>query len=234
MRSDVHRVLAPLALLTLGAPGGALAQTGVANSSPFLPPSHAGAVAPTPSAGGLEFVAVVGAGAKTTVGLYDSATKKSRWIPVGGQVDGVEVLTYDVRRERIVIRTGGAEKALTLRKERGVQNGSGLAAPPVVGFTPPAPTLLSEGVVAPRSVAAASVAVPAVGGGPMVATIPGAKPPRAPIPAEVAKKQEDERLLVSDLLEIGQAQRKANEDAQKNANERTPPAKPASNGTAKR
>jgi hypothetical protein len=49
-----------------------------------------------------------------------------------------------------------------------------------------------------------------------------AKPPGPPIPEAQLKQETEARMLVSDLLEIGMAQRKAYEEAQRKAAESTP------------
>mgnify|MGYP001552490681 CR=1 FL=1 len=229
MRFGRQLVLALLALVGLRTVNGATAETGVTQSSPFVP-ANGGAIAVAgPSARDLEFVAVVGTGAKTTVGLYDPATRKTRLIPVGGEADGVAVLRYEARRDRIVIRTGGIEKTLVLRKEHAIQNASA-PAPPPIGTSAPASLAAAPAPASTTSIAPAAPPAPATVSPPP----PGAKPLPAPIPADVAKKQEDARLLTSDLLEIGLAQRQAYEAAQKQAADRARPTQPPSGATGTR
>ncbi len=186
--SSRPRFLRPVvALVALVVMRSALAQAPLPANSPFLP---AGAAAVPALAGGLEFIAVLGDGSKTSIDLYDPQTKKSRWIPVRGEVDGIAVLAYDAARNEAVIRTGGTEKRLTLRKE--------------------------SGVVA----AAVSVATPPVNAASLGAAVTPQNKPATPTTAPaVTKEQAEARMLVSDLLEIGAAQRKAYEDAQKKAAE---------------
>ena len=64
---------------------------------------------------------------------------------------------------------------------------------------------------------------------PSVSAIPAAVPgeskppaPQAPKSAKVLKEEEDARMLVSDLLDIGVKQRKAYEEAQKRASPPNP------------
>jgi hypothetical protein len=189
------------ALVALGLTVRGAAQTPLPANSPFLPAGNAAATAAAP-AGGLEFIAVLGEGSKTSIDLYDPQTKKSRWIPVRDEANGIAVLSYDATRNQVVIRTGGMEKRLTLRKESGVVAGA------VSVSATPAPTTSS------------TAAAPAL--------TPGTKPaPSATSPA-ITKEQTEARMLVSDLLEIGAAQRKAYEDAQKKVAEPTAAAaKPA-------
>jgi hypothetical protein len=56
---------------------------------------------------------------------------------------------------------------------------------------------------------------------------PGAKPPPPAIPETQQKQEMEARMLVSDLLEIGMAQRRAYEEAQRKAAESTLPNPPA-------
>lgn len=201
MQSGLRTTLTAVALVGLSSVARAATPADVPASSPFLPAGNASAV-PATSAGGLEFVAVLGDGTKTSVALYDPLTKKSRWISVPGEAGGVAVLSYNATRSEIVVRTGGTEKRLTLRKERGVVAGT-----------------------------AAVVGAPAPSGAPIAGTTRGATPKDKPTPPPMspamAKEQEESRMLVSDLLEIGAEQRKAYEAAQKKAAEPPPPAKPA-------
>jgi hypothetical protein len=85
--------------------------------------------------------------------------------------------------------------------------------PPAVSVTPPAPELV------PAANPTAAVAANQPG----AATI---TPPTSPAEQAVAKQEADARNLVSDLLEIGMAQRKAYQEAQRREQQGgLPPAK---------
>jgi len=202
IHAGLRRLLRVAAVFGLA--GLAAAQTPLPANSPFLP---GGSVSPPAAAtpGGLEFVAVLTEGKKTSVSLYDSVTKKSHWIPVRGEADGIAVLSYDAVHNQVVVRTGGTEKRLTLRREKNTVAGAHANGVP----TP------SSNVATPAVVSATSIA-------------PTVKPPGPTPPPPVVKEQEEARLLVSDLLEIGLAQRKAHEEMQKKAAPApAPPAKPS-------
>lgn len=190
--------------LVFGSTGFAVAQTPLPANSPFL---SGGSVSPPAAAtpGGLEFVAVLTEGQKTNVSLYDPVTKKSRWIPVRGEADGIAVLSYDALRNQVVVRTGGAEKQLTLRREKSTVAGATANGAPVFPSSTTASAVVSGTSVPPPT-----------------AKLPGPTPS-----PPVVKEQEEARLLVSDLLEIGLAQRKAHEEMQKKVAPVPAPAPPA-------
>jgi hypothetical protein len=173
------------------------------------------AAAAVPANESLEFAGVNVMGDKVFVSVYDKQLKKGRWISVGGNEAGITVLAYDPRHEQIVVKSGEVQRTLTLRKAVGVINGptpvavmppsAGFNVPPGVAFQkiqPPPPGSVTEPVA--ESPAPAPVAAPA-------------KPEEPAKPLSVARQEEEARMLVSDLLEIGMAQRKAYEEAQKKA-----------------
>lgn len=195
----------------------AAAQGALPTSSPFLPPNSQAAAAANGET--LEFAGVSTIGNKTDLIIYDKTAKKSRWIPLGGTVAGITAVKYDPRVEQAVIRTNGVEKNLPLRKGTGPLNAPVAVAPPVPVALP------------------AIQALPPTGG--QLVTIqatpadPTTLPPAPPAtPETVAKQEVEARMLVSDLLEIGMAQRQAYEDARRKESEKgapgtTPPDAPA-------
>lgn len=196
--------------------------------SPFAPPAAVATAAAANEA--YEFAGVSVIGPKTIVNIYEKAAKKGRWIAVGETSDGIAVARYDGAREEVVIRAGGSEKTLPLRKA--TQRTAAASLPP----SPAAFTVAA----AP----AAPAAVPASGAAAIAEGVPAPLPPQSPPPAPgtVAHQEQEARMLVSDLLEIGIAQRKAYEEAQKRAAEQAaqaagptvaqpaPPAPPPSGG----
>lgn len=171
----------------------------------------------------IEFVGVSALGKRTDLIIQDKSTKKSHWIAEGETKEGISVLKYDARREQVVVKVNGAEKILQLRKGTGPLNSAHAVAALPVGFNvPPAPAPVVQKIqpTPPLTSTPASAEVAAT---PAMQT---AAKPEAPATPEAQQKQETEaRMLVSDLLEIGMAQRKAYEDAQRRAatGENAPP-----------
>ena len=131
-------------------------------------------------------------GADILVCIFDKQAKHSEWIPVGGISGSVHVLSYDPQHDRAVVTVAGARKELGLRDPSAVASSSA-AAP-----------------LAPAAVVAAA---------PAPASPSPAAPPTA---ASLAHDQNEARMLVSDLLEIGVQQRKAYQDAKRKAATETP------------
>lgn len=211
------RRVPPLSLLalTLAAAAPAIAANSP-SKNPFLPAntSAPGAVSAHES---IEFAGVSQMGKTTTLIFLDKAAKKSRWVGIGETVEGISVVDYDPRREQAVVKVNGTQKTLALRKAAGPANSAGLTSvvppPPAAGFNvaPPAPV-----APVPQILPAPAPPVdPAA-----QAAAPGAAPKPAPNTPEAQVKAETEaRMLVSDLLEIGMAQRKAYEEQQRRAAE---------------
>ena len=235
MQATLRLLPSAVALLALGSVGRAVAQTGSAGS-PFLPP--AGAMVSTVTGETLEFAGINVMGTKTLVNVYDKAAKKGRWIEVGGS-DGVySVLAYDARHEQIVVKSADGQKTLSLRKSTGPAHGP---VPAPVAIMPAASGFATSPTF-PNGTAPG--AMPVAANAPAPADAPAAAPPATPPapksdapakPLTVARQEEEARMLVSDLLEIGMAQRKAYEEAQKKAAEgpsqpATTPAAPAPGG----
>lgn len=212
------RLLRPaLAALAFGLVGSAVAQSGSSNS-PFMPPT---AAAVTQAAGEtLEFAGVNIMSMRTFVNVFDKQANKGRWIVVGSVDAGINVLTYDSHREQIVVKVGDQQKILTLRKSTttfGPTPQPVAMMPPAAGFSVAAPS-----PVPPSPVPAETTLVP-------LASIPLPEQPAKPL--TIARQEEEARMLVSDLLEIGMAQRKAYEEKQRNgiAGQPEQPSAPAPN-----
>ncbi|MBI5767534.1 MAG: hypothetical protein HZA93_07045 [Verrucomicrobia bacterium] len=201
----------------LGLAGRAAAQTPLPKENPFgqTGANQPAAAAPTES---VEFSGIA-VGNKTLVIIYDKVAKKSRIIPVGDTIDGIEVLNYDARREQVSVKIGGEQKLLTLRKSTGAANGPtpAMGAPnPAMNFNLPTP---------PSSTVVQKIQPPPPTGDPAAATAAPAAPSPTPVtkpeepakPISIARQEEEARMLVSDLLEIGMAQRKAYEEKQRQA-----------------
>jgi hypothetical protein len=210
MTLSARIAFAPLALVM--AVSAAETQTTLPKSSPFMPAGNAAgpAVAANET---LEFAGVSAVGKRTDLIFYDKTTKKSHWIGVGETKEGISVVSYDSRREQVVVKVNGTEKTLSLRKGTGPVNA------PITAGVAPMPTGFN---VAPAEPAVAPPLPPQAvspATAPAPATTP-AQPAPAPAPGTAegqAKAETEARMLVSDLLEIGMAQRKAYEEAQKRA-----------------
>ncbi|MBS0633195.1 MAG: hypothetical protein JSS11_14890 [Verrucomicrobia bacterium] len=196
---------------TLFAPLFAVALLGV----PVALPAADNPFAPAPSAGG------PGAGPVSDtyqlsgyvaqpkgdgmISVTRTSDKRSLWIPLGQTVGDITAVSYDALNDQAVIKAGGQTLTITLRKAV-VKAGTNIirsAAPP-----PPMP--------APVAAAPASGAPAAPGTTPAAdPTLPPQPPP--PAPGTDAFKEQEARMLVTDLLEIGLEQRKAYEAAQREA-----------------
>ncbi len=194
------------------------AEPAPAGRSPFSPPATAASTAAAAASETLEFAGVSAMGNRTDIILFDKAARKSHLITAGETVAGISVLNYDARRDQVVIRVNGQQKTLALRKSSAPTGGVPPAAAPMpTGFNvpPPAPP--------PVAIGSTTGTIPPAPG-PMVepAPAPTAAPaatPASPAQQLQAKQETEARMLVSDLLEIGMAQRRAYEEAQRKAAE---------------
>jgi hypothetical protein len=219
------RALLVFPAIVAAAYGAAAQPPPLSNTDPFK--SASGPASVQAPAETIEFAGVSTIGDKTDLIFFDKAAKKHRWVPLKQTVDGIEALNYDARLDQAVVKINGVQKTLPLRKGSAPVNAPAAVAPMPTGFnTPPPPATMPALVTAPAPVAAPAVATqPAAAG-----TTPTAPANATPGGAETVAKQEQEaRMLVSDLLEIGMAQRKAYEEAQRKAagGDAAQPAQPA-------
>lgn len=187
---------------------------GLPRSSPFLPAGTPGAPAEAASES-IEFAGISTVGKRTDLIIHDKATKRNHWIGKGETKEGISVVSYDEKRQQVVVKVNGTEKTLALRKVASPRGGGPRpVAPQPTGFN--VPVVPSPAVAASEPV----VITPGTGTGQAGMTISAAPAaPAAPdTPESTRIRQETEaRMLVSDLLEIGMAQRKAYEEAQRKA-----------------
>ena len=173
--------------------------------SPFAPAAGASPLLDVKSApSSYEFVGMTAIGNVTLLSINRLADKRSVWVPLGKTVYQITAISYDPRTESAVIRVDSQTLTLPMRKAAILPVGSA-PLPPVAAAMPepaPAPT------------------------GPLPP--PGTPPP----PMTDAEKADEARMLVSDLLEIGLRQRKAYEEAQRQANARAARAVPQIDPTA--
>lgn len=204
---------------------------GLARESPFLP---TGIPASSSASGEVyELAGISTMGRQTSVNIYDRTGKKGLWIAVGETANGITVSKYDSARELVVIRVAGSEKILALRKPiaAGARPGALTPTSPSAGFNIPPPVPVVPVALATPPATAGSAAPPTT----VVSTdsvSPGPPQPPPPAPGSVAHQEQEARMLVSDLLEIGMAQRKAYEEAQKKAAQSGSGSPPADSNTA--
>ncbi len=161
-----------------------------AKDSPFLP---RGTTA-TPAGAATDGYQLSGYVAQDKSGLLSVtrvSDKKSVWIPLGATVNDVTALSYDANLDQAVIRVGGRTLTISLRKSVVIPGAN--ITPPVASAPPP-------------TTPAAAPANP---------SLPPQPPP--PAPGTPAFQEREARMLVTDLLEIGLEQRKAYEEAQRQA-----------------
>jgi len=194
---------------------GAEKPLGLPKNSPFMPPAGSAPVAATANET-IEFAGVSSVGKRTDLIFYDKTAKKSHWIAKGETKEGIAVLNYDERREQAVVKINGVEKTLILRKAAGPHGSPQPVAPMPTGFNVAPPT---QPLPAAPGVATATPLPDAQANAIPVAPPPPTAPKSdVPLTPEIRSRQETEaRMLVSDLLEIGMAQRKAYEEAQRRA-----------------
>lgn len=181
--------------------------------SPFMPAGGA-AVATAAASETVEFAGVSSVGKRVDLIFYDKTAKKSHWIGIGETKEGIAVLNYDSRREQVVVKLNGVEKTLPLRKGTGPVNSAGPIQAIQPGFNVPPPVAPQPAMVMPTPVAPPPTVV-ATDPAPTPVAPPMTKPEAPPTPETQAKQETEARMLVSDLLEIGMAQRKAYEEAQR-------------------
>lgn len=216
-----HLAFAPL--LLAAALVGAEKPKGLSTASPFTPaggPVTAGA----PANENIEFAGVTTMGSRTDLIFHDKTAKKSHWLAKGETKAGITLLNYDPQREQAVVKVNGVEKVLTLRKGKGASAAPGPAiATQPAGFNVPSPAVApvaSPDVAGAGAITMAGTSAAAVPAQPAPTPMPA---PSGPMTPEIQARQETEaRMLVSDLLEIGMAQRRAYEEAQRKSSESAP------------
>jgi hypothetical protein len=199
------------------------AQGGLPKESPFAPSSGARAVAVPDET--IEFAGISSIGTKTDLIFYDKVAKKSRWIALGETMDGISAHAYDEQHEQAVVTINGTRKILPLRKPRLPKGGTSPAQAmhPTLAVAAPPPVLtLPAGTEPPPAGTQAAPTIPSTAE-PALTLVPDAATAGTPpmpadsTPAGQARAEVEARMLVSDLLEIGIAQRRAYEEAQRKA-----------------
>ncbi|MFZ9745579.1 MAG: hypothetical protein ACO3G4_03000 [Opitutaceae bacterium] len=210
--------LSAACLLVLAGAGraGEPAPSGLPRQSPFAPPGAPATEAGTAPAENLEFAGVSSVGRRTDLILHDREAKRTHWIGVGETKAGIQVVAYDSRREQAILKVNGADKVLPLRKgSKPTGAPTGAPAPATAPEAPPPGVVFAQpfpGLAQPHAI--------------------GDTPTNLqPVPPTPPQRQEAEaRMLVSDLLEIGMAQRRAYEEAQRRQAQANPPPAPPPGG----
>ena len=135
--SRLGRSLCIAALALLGCAASMRAGSTLVGESPFAPQG-----ATTAQAGGppesFELAGSSVQGSNVTVCIFERQKKHSVWIPVGGDVDGVHVISYDVGHDTAVVTISGSRKELSMRKAAVVSTnaGGGGRAPQMTAMPP--------------------------------------------------------------------------------------------------
>lgn len=166
------------------------AQTPI-KESPFLPPANAASPA-TAGATAYELTGMSVAGKATLLSITRVRDKRSVWVPVGKSSGEITAISYDPKTDQATIRAEGKVLTLTMRK-------SAVVSGPAASQLHPQPASAAAAGATKSGTPNQPVAIP-------------------PPPANAQEEKETEaRMLVTDLLEIGQQQRKAYEEAQRQA-----------------
>jgi hypothetical protein len=190
LRFPSLRFLPPVTALALASVACAAAETPV-KDSPFLPRGTTAAPAGA-AADGYLLSGYVAQGKGGLLSVTQLSDKRSFWIPLGGTVNGITALSYDTHLDQAVIRADGRTLTISLRKSAIIPGAN------ITMAVTSAPT--------PASSTTPASANPSL-------------PPQPPPPAlgTPAFQEQEARMLVTDLLEIGLEQRKAYEEAQRQA-----------------
>ena len=182
------------ALAALGFAAHASGQTALSATSPFAAAGAPAGAAEKAPAEAFELAGSSVQGSQVTVCILERAKKHSAWIPVGGDADGIHVISFDRARDTAEVTIQGARKQLSMQKALVASSNAPATSKPSAMRAPPRPD-------------------------PVVSSPPEA----APAPSAAARDQREARMLVSDLLEIGVQQRKAYQDAKLKAASEAPP-----------
>lgn len=213
-------------ILALAGSGGAFAADtpasgGGTKASPFMPPAAAAQAATAADSGEtLEFAGISSVGSRTDFIVHDRSSKKSFWMGMGETKNGITLVSHDPKRDILTLTSNGIQKQLPLRK---VAAGAGRqgAASMVVGQSS-STSSTDTSVIAPPP----PPALPSPSQEPAPAVAETKPAPTTPAQEAILKQETEARNLVSDLLEIGMAQRRAYEEAQRRnsgANPAEPP-----------
>jgi hypothetical protein len=175
------------------------AETALVSNSPFSPTGTADVAGAAASNEAYELAGTSIQGSSVSVCIYEKLAKRSQWIPVGGDMDGVHVVSYNAASDKVVVTVSGARKELSMRKMVVDSAGPASAARPVP-MNPVRAAQQDAGSYAP-----------------VASSAPAPTPTTPAAPGAAVQDQKEARMLVSDLLEIGVQQRKAFQEAKQKA-----------------
>jgi hypothetical protein len=162
--------------------------------SPFAPPP--GSAAAQAAAGGTapsyELAGASATAEGTQVCVFDAQAKRSAWIAVGGNKDGIRVVSYDPDKDQAVVSVNGETQVLTMRK-------ASVTAGPAV----------DPASFGPQTYASGQPPSPPPGVDVQLPTDPKAR--------QTLREEREARMMVADLMEIGMQQRKAYAEAKRKA-----------------
>jgi hypothetical protein len=101
-------------------------------NSPFLPPDSGQPEppsAPVSTLANLQFASVMSFGSDVLISVFDLQTRIGVWIPVGGEAEGIRVVTYDPDKEEVTVLSLGITGRLTLREAKNLGRGMITALP---------------------------------------------------------------------------------------------------------
>lgn len=204
-----------VAIVLAGSCLSAFGQTKLAVDSPFAPAAGGpGGAAGSPPAA-YELAGASSVGSSSMICIYDTQAKHSEWIAVGDTSGPIHVVSLDSLNDRAVVVIAGERKQLSLRKAT------------VTAAAAPGRAAIARGVTEGARIQAAPAPAPAAAPTPApIASSDDAPAQTAPPEMnKTARDQQEARMLVSDLLEIGAQQRKAYQDAKQKATQT--PAQPS-------
>ena len=140
--------------------------------------------------------------------------KKSHWLGMGETKNGIALISHDARREILTVSANGVHKQLTLRKA----GASGNRGPAVAAMAPV--QTVNTSIADSSATIAPPPPVQPMPPPPPSSALPDPRP--APGQEAIVKQETEARMLVSDLLEIGMAQRRAYEEAQRRSSPGNP------------
>jgi hypothetical protein len=94
------------------------AQTVLLGNSPFAPNGTVEATASGKAAPAedYELSGSTAEGSEISVCIFERQAKRSEWIPVGGESNGIHVLSFDSIRDRATVTISGARRELAMRR----------------------------------------------------------------------------------------------------------------------
>jgi hypothetical protein len=184
-------------VLFIGLLLGVLDRSYAQNASPFIPNEVVGSSISN-AAQTFEISGSIITTKGTKLCIYDVQAKHSHWVKVGESSENIKVLSYDAKNERAQVVINGETKTLELKKpavtSQPIQNYYQPTYRRTTEYSAPSPSYTPQASnTSPRS---------------------NLTPTQL---SENSKQEQESRMLISDLLDIGMQQRKAYEEAKQKA-----------------